>query len=47
VELTVAGIYYDYSSSQGYVIVDRSTVLKYLPDLPVTNAVVYVAPGAR
>jgi putative ABC transport system permease protein len=45
VELTVAGIYYDYSSSQGYVIVDRSTMLKYLPDLPVTNAAVYLAPG--
>ena len=45
-ELTVAGIYYDYSSSQGYVIVDRSTILKYLPDLPVTNAAVYLVPGA-
>jgi putative ABC transport system permease protein len=46
VELTVAGIYYDYSSSQGFVIVDRSTILEYLPDLPVTNAAVYLAPGA-
>jgi len=46
VELTVAGVYYDYSSSQGYVIVDRTTILKYLPDLPVTNAAVYLAPGA-
>jgi putative ABC transport system permease protein len=46
VTLTVAGIYYDYSSSQGYVIVDRSTMLKYLPGLPVTNAAVYLAPGA-
>ena len=45
VDLSVAGIYYDYSSSQGYVIVDRSTILKYLPDLPVTNAAVYLAPG--
>ena len=46
VTLTVAGVYYDYSSSQGYVIVDRSTMLRYLPDLPVTNAAVYLAPGA-
>jgi len=46
VELTVAGIYYEYSRSQGYVIVDRTTILKYLPDLPVTNAAVYLAPGA-
>jgi putative ABC transport system permease protein len=45
-KLIVAGIYYDYSSSQGYVIVDRSTILKYLPDLPVTNAALYLAPGA-
>jgi putative ABC transport system permease protein len=45
VELTVAGIYYDYSSSQGFVIVDKSTVLKYLPDLAPTNAAVYLAPG--
>jgi putative ABC transport system permease protein len=46
VSLTVAGVYYDYSSSQGYVIVDRSTMLKYLPDLAVTNAAVYLAEGA-
>jgi len=45
-ELTVAGIYYDYSSSQGYVIVDKSTLQKYLPDLPPANAAIYLAPGA-
>jgi putative ABC transport system permease protein len=47
VVLTVAGIYYDYSSSQGLVIVDSSTLLKYLPDQAATNAAVYLAPGAR
>ena len=46
VTLTVAGVYYEYSSSQGYVIVDRSTLLKYLPGQPATNAAVYLAPGA-
>jgi putative ABC transport system permease protein len=46
VALTVAGVYYDYSSSQGYAIVDRSTMLTYLPGLPPTNAAVYLAPGA-
>ena len=46
VTLTVAGVYYEYSSSQGYVIVDRSTLLKYLPNQPATNAAVYLAPGA-
>ena len=44
--LTVAGIYYDYSSDRGTVLVDRSTLLKYLPDQPVTNIAVYVQPGA-
>jgi putative ABC transport system permease protein len=46
VALTVAGIYYDYSSSQGYVTLDNSTLLKYLPNQPATNAAVYVARGA-
>lgn len=46
VTLTVAGIYYEYSSSQGYVILDRSTLLKYLPGQPATNAAVYLAAGA-
>jgi len=46
VTLTVAGIYYEYSSSQGYVIVDNSTLLRYLPGQPATNAAVYLAPGA-
>jgi len=46
VRLTVAGIYYDYSSSQGYVILDNSTLLRYLPNQAATNAAVYLAPGA-
>ncbi len=46
VMLTIAGIYYEYSSSQGFLIVDRSTLLKYLPNLPPTNAAVYLEPGA-
>ncbi|HWF09814.1 MAG TPA: FtsX-like permease family protein [Bryobacteraceae bacterium] len=46
VALTVAGIYYDYSSDRGLILVDRSTLLKYLPDQPVTNIAVYIEPGA-
>ena len=46
VPLTVAGIYYDYSSDRGMVLVDRSTLLKYLPDQPVTNVAIYLQPGA-
>jgi putative ABC transport system permease protein len=45
--LTIAGIYYEYSSSQGYVILDRSTLLEYLPNQPASNAAVYLAPGAK
>jgi putative ABC transport system permease protein len=47
VTLTIAGIYYDYSSSQGYLIVDRTTLLRYLPDQPATNAAIYLARGAN
>jgi putative ABC transport system permease protein len=43
--LTVAGIYYDYSSDRGFVLVDQSTLLKYLPAQPVTNIAVYTKPG--
>ena len=46
VTLAVAGIYYEYSSSQGYVMVDRTTLLKHLPGQTPTNAAVYLAPGA-
>jgi putative ABC transport system permease protein len=45
-EFHIAGVYYEYSSSQGYVIVDQTTLLRYLPDQPPTNAAVYLAPGA-
>jgi putative ABC transport system permease protein len=46
VTVTVAGIYYEYSSSQGFVLLDRSTLGKYLPEQPATNAAVYLQPGA-
>ena len=46
VPVTVMGIYYEYSSEQGYVILDRGTLLRYLPNQPPTNIAVYVKPGA-
>ena len=46
VTVTVAGVYYEYSSSQGFVLLDRSTLLKYLPGQPPTNAAIYLHPGA-
>ena len=44
--LTVAGVYYDYSSHRGLVVADWSTMRKYLPDQPVTNIAIYVAKGS-
>jgi putative ABC transport system permease protein len=45
VTVTVAGVYYEYSSSQGFVLLDRSTLLRYLPGQPATNAALYLKPG--
>lgn len=44
-DLRVAGVYYEYSSSQGFVLVDRSTMLRYLPDQRPASVAVYLAPG--
>jgi putative ABC transport system permease protein len=44
VSLAVAGIYYDYST-QGYVMLDRSTLLKHLPGRPPTNLAIYLERG--
>ncbi len=46
VALLVVGVYYDYSSSQGFVLLDAGTLLRYLPQQPATNAAVYLEPGA-
>ena len=46
VPVTVAGIYYDYSSERGWVIFDRSTLLKYLPNQAPTNLAIYVRKDA-
>ena len=45
VAFTVAGVYYDYSTELGWVILDRSTLLKYLPRQPMTNLAIYLRPG--
>lgn len=42
----IVDIYYDYSSERGNIIMDRNTMLKYLPDETPSNLAVYVAPGA-
>jgi putative ABC transport system permease protein len=45
VALTVAGVYYDYANDRGFVLVDRPTLLRYLPNQPPTDIAVYVRPG--
>lgn len=42
----VLGVYYDYSTERGYIVLDRKTLLKYLPDRAESNLAVYVKPGA-
>jgi putative ABC transport system permease protein len=42
----VLGIYYDYSTERGFIVLDRKTLLKYLPDPAASNLAVYLKPGA-
>jgi len=46
VAFAVAGLYYDYANDRGFVLADRSTLLKYLPEQPLTDIAVYTTPGA-
>ena len=41
----VLGVYYDYSTERGYILLDRKTLLKYLPDHAESNLAVYLKPG--
>ncbi|HEX5431923.1 MAG TPA: FtsX-like permease family protein, partial [Bryobacteraceae bacterium] len=41
----VLGVYYDYSNERGTVLIDRGTMLKYLPDPNPSNIAVYLKPG--
>ena len=42
----VAGVFYDYGSEAGLVIVDRAALRRYVPDDAPTNVAVLLAPGA-
>jgi len=44
--LEVLDVYYDYASERGYVMVDRQTMLRYLPDDSPSGLAVYLQPGA-
>jgi putative ABC transport system permease protein len=41
----VVDIYGDYSNERGYIVMDRGTLLKYLPDPAPSNLAVYLRPG--
>ncbi len=42
----VADVYYDYGSERGSILMDRQTMLRYLPDPAPSNLAIYVAPRA-
>ena len=42
----VLGIYYDYSTERGFIILDRQILLKYLPDSSASNLAIYLKNGA-
>ena len=42
----VLDVYYDYSSERGTILMDRGTLLKYLPDSASTNLAIFLQPGA-
>jgi putative ABC transport system permease protein len=41
----VLGVYLDYANERGYVIMDRATLLKYLPDPAPSNLAIWLNPG--
>jgi len=42
----IADVYYDYSSERGNILMDRQTLLRYLPDPAPSNLAIYVSPEA-
>ena len=47
VSFRIVDVFYDYGNERGYILMDRSTMLKYLPDPAPSNLAVYLAPGAN
>jgi len=43
----IADVYYDYSSERGSILMDRNTLLRYLPDPAPSNLAIYVSPDAQ
>src|SRR5579885_3623599 len=47
VAFRVAGIYHDYSDPRGVIVMDRTALMKYLPDSAPSNLAVYLKPGVN
>ena len=45
VSFRVVDVFYDYGNERGTIVIDRETLLRYLPDPASTNIAVYVAHG--
>ncbi|MFQ5449663.1 MAG: FtsX-like permease family protein [Nitrospinaceae bacterium] len=45
--LEIAAVYYDYSRERGYIIIDRSTFLKYYRDPDINSFIIYLADKNR
>src|SRR5260370_7442437 len=43
----IADVYYDYSSERGNILMDRETMLRYLPDPAPSNLAIYVSSDAQ
>jgi putative ABC transport system permease protein len=43
----IADVYYDYSSERGNILMDRKTMLRYLPDPAPSNLAIYVSSDAQ
>jgi putative ABC transport system permease protein len=46
VRFELLGIFYDYGSEAGLVVMDRSTLLRHLPGQAPSNLAIYLGPGA-
>jgi putative ABC transport system permease protein len=42
----IADVFYDYGSERGSILIDRNTLLRYLPDPAPSDLAIYVAPNA-
>jgi putative ABC transport system permease protein len=45
ISFRVLDVFYDYSNERGFILMDRGTLLKYLPDTGPSNVALYLKPG--